>query len=198
MNLFTMARKNSQNCGKFAGIPHITGMFACADGKLLIPAARKNGRCDFRPSMKPFICSLLVAWLSAPPSLAQVAPAELHIVMVKGDGAVHDGRRYATPTPTVRIEDEHHHPVASALVSFTLPTEGATGEFANHSRTITVMTDNEGTAVVSGLRTNRVPGKVPIHIDVWYRGLRVHGSMMQYNVSYQGPGAAFTAAGRQP
>jgi hypothetical protein len=146
--------------------------------------------------MKPFICSLLAASLSGPPSLAQVLSPELNIVMVKGDGAEHDGRRHATPTPTVRIEDEHHHPVAGALVSFTLPTEGATGEFSNHSRTITVMTDNEGTAVVSQLRMNRVPGKVPIHIDVWYRGLRVHGSMMQYNVSRQGPRADLTAAGR--
>ena len=129
------------------------------------------------------MCSLLAACLSGPPSLAQAVPTKLNIVVVKGDGAVHDGRRRATSVPTVRIEDERHHPVASALVSFTLPTEGATGEFANHSRTITVMTDNEGTAVVKGLRTNQVPGKVPIHIDVWYRGLRAHGSMMQYNVS---------------
>lgn len=116
-------------------------------------------------------------------------PAELNIVMVQGDGAVHDGRRHATPAPTVRIEDEHRHPVVGALVSFTLPTEGATGEFANHSRITSVMTDNEGIGVVSGLRTNRVPGKVPIHIDVWYRGLRVHGSMIQYNVP-QRPRAA--------
>ncbi len=144
--------------------------------------------------MKPFICSLLAAWLSGQPSFAQVVPAELNIVMVKGDGAVHDGRR-AIPAPTVRVEDERHHPVASALVSFTLPTEGATGQFANHSRTITVMTDNEGTAMGSGLRTNRVPGKVPIHIEVWYRGLRVHGSMTQYNVSYKGHRPALTAAG---
>ena len=52
------------------------------------------------------------------------------------------------------------------------------------------MTDNEGMAGASGLRTNRVPGKVPIHINVWYRGLRAHGNMVQYNVPRQLPRAA--------
>jgi hypothetical protein len=191
-----MAWKNSQNCGKsnwnFTNRRHI-----CLRGRQIANIrARKDSEVIFRPSMKLFICSLLAAWLSGPSGLAQGVPAELKIVMVKGDGAVHGGQRHATPAPTVRIEDEHRHPVASALVSFTLPTEGATGKFANHSQTVTVMTDNEGTAGVSSLSTNRVPGEVPIHIDVWYRGLRVQGSMMQYNVSRQRPRAALAAAGR--
>lgn len=169
-------------------------MFACEDGELLI-SARQDGEAISDPLMKPFIGSLLAVWLSGPPSFAQVVPDELNIVLVKGDGAVHDGRQHTTPAPTVRIEDEHRRPVAGALVSFTLPTEGATGEFANHSRITTVMTDNEGIAVVSGLRTNRVPGKVPIHIDVWYRGLRMHGSMMQYNVSQRPRAASRRQAG---
>jgi hypothetical protein len=132
------------------------------------------------------ICSVLVANLMAPVAPAQALPAQLNIVNVKGDGAVNDARQHADTTPTVRIEDEHQKPVVDAVVVFTLPTEGATGEFAKHSKTLTVMTDSEGLAMAKGLHLNQVPGKVPIHINASYRGLTARGGMTQSNVVRDG------------
>ncbi len=119
----------------------------------------------FRRNMKSLICPIIMAYLTASPAPAQVLPTQLNIVIVKGDGAVNDARQHLATAPTVRVEDENHKPVPNAVVAFTLPTEGATGEFAHHSRTLTVITDSEGQAVAKGLRTNQVAGKVPIHIN---------------------------------
>ncbi len=119
----------------------------------------------------------------ASPATAQSLPTQLNIVAVSGDGAVDAPGRPSTAPPTVRVEDENHKPVANAVVAFTLPTEGATGEFGNRSKTITMTTDAAGLAVAKGLRTNQVPGKVPIHIDASYRGLTAHTSMLQFNVA---------------
>ncbi len=127
-----------------------------------------------------------MAFLIAPPAPAQVLPTQLNIVIVKGDGAVHDARQHLDTDPAVRVEDENHKPVANAVVAFTLPTEGATGEFANHSRTITVITDSDGQAVAKGLRTNQVAGKVPIHVNVSYRGLMARANITEYNVTGEG------------
>jgi hypothetical protein len=46
------------------------------------------------------------AWLSGPIGLAQVVPAELNIVKVKGDGALHDGRWHTTPGSGERAAHE--------------------------------------------------------------------------------------------
>lgn len=162
----------------------------CADGKLLIreqelSARNRNMTNRFRSSTKSLcaaLCAVLVAQLIAPAASAQTPPARLNIVIVRGDGAVNDARHHMATIPVVRIEDEQHKPVANASVSFTLPTEGASGEFAKHSRTLTVLTDREGEAEAKDLHMNQVPGKVPILINVSYRGLMASGSMMEYNV----------------
>jgi hypothetical protein len=125
---------------------------------------------------------LLAGRLIVLPAPAQTMPTQLNIVIVKGDGAVHDAEHHLSTPPTVRIEDENQKPIANAAVVFTLPTAGATGEFANHSKTVTVMTDSAGLAAATGLRTNLVPGKIPIHINASYRGLTADASVTQTNV----------------
>ncbi len=125
---------------------------------------------------------MALAALMASPATAQTLPTQLNIVVVSGDGAVDAPGRQSTTPPMVRVEDENHKPVANAVVEFTLPTEGATGEFGNRSKTITVTTDPGGIAVAKGLRTNHVAGKVPIHINASYRGLMASASMLQFNV----------------
>src|SRR5579884_4176052 len=127
-------------------------------------------------------CSVALAALMASPATAQTLPTQLNIVVVSGDGAVDAPGRQSTTPHMVRVEDENHKPVANAVVEFTLPTEGATGEFGNRSKTITVTTDPGGIAVAKGLRTNHVAGKVPIHINASYRGLMASASMLQFNV----------------
>src|SRR5215204_6654102 len=69
--------------------------------------------------------------LVAPPAFAQNPPAEINIVVVEGEGAVNNVGQRSTSHPVVRVEDENQKPISGAAVVFTLPTDGASGEFAS-------------------------------------------------------------------
>jgi hypothetical protein len=98
-------------------------------------------------------------------------PTQLNIVVVEGEGATSQTHERVTPEPLIRVEDENHKPIVGASIVFILPTEGATGEFANGSKTLTIMTDERGQAAGKGLRVNQYPGKIPIHVTASYKGL---------------------------
>lgn len=123
--------------------------------------------------------SLLMATPALP---AQTLPTELNIVVVQGEGAINNVRERVTREPIIRIEDENHKPIAGAAVVFTLPTEGATGDFINGSKNLTIMTDSQGLAAAKGLKLNGLPGKVPIQVNVSYRGLTARTTIMQSSV----------------
>lgn len=125
---------------------------------------------------------LLVFLLIVPSLPAQTIPSVLNLVVVEGEGAVNNIRRRVAREPIVRVEDENHRPIAGAAVVFTLPTEGATGEFGNGSKTLTVMSDSRGEAKAEGLRMNGLPGKVPIHVTASYRGLSAREMITQSSV----------------
>ena len=125
---------------------------------------------------------LLCILISFPALQAQTLPTELNIVVVEGEGATNNVRQRVARSPLVRVEDENHKPVAGAAVVFTLPTEGATGEFGNGAKTLTVLTDRDGTAAAQGLKLNPVAGKIPIHINASYRSLTARATMTQFSV----------------
>src|SRR5579863_6626257 len=110
---------------------------------------------------------------------AQPVPTELSIVVVQGEGATIDVHQHVGTDPVVRIEDQRQQPISGAVVVFTLPTEGATGDFQNGGKTLTVTTDNRGMAVGKGLKINQVPGKLQIHVTVSYKGLSARTNIME-------------------
>jgi hypothetical protein len=118
-----------------------------------------------------FFIAFPVLEAQAPPAQGLPLPTQLNIVVVEGEGAINNARQRVTRDPVVRIEDENHKPIAGAAVVFILPTEGATGEFANGTKSMIVMTDSSGVATAKGVKLNGLPGKVPIHVSVSYRGL---------------------------
>jgi hypothetical protein len=120
--------------------------------------------------------------LTLPPLHSQTLPTELNIVVVEGEGAVNNVRQRTARDPVVRVEDENHKPIAGAAVVFTLPTEGATGEFTKGAKSLTMITDSQGTATAQGLRLNQVAGKMPIHVNASYRGLTARTSITQFSV----------------
>ena len=127
--------------------------------------------------------AILLSILIAFPALqAQTFPTELNLVIVEGEGATNNVRQRVARDPVVRVEDENHKPVAGAAVVFTLPTEGATGEFGNGAKTLTVLTDAVGLAAAQGLKMNPVAGKIPIHINASYRSLTARASITQFSV----------------
>jgi hypothetical protein len=138
--------------------------------------------------------ALGLSFLIAFPSLhAQTLPTELNIVVVEGEGAINNVRQRTAREPVVRVEDENHKPIVGAAVVFTLPTEGATGVFSNGGKSLTILTDREGTATAQGLRMNQTAGKMPIHVNASYRGLTARTSITQY--SELPPGAKASSGG---
>jgi hypothetical protein len=118
------------------------------------------------------LCGAISFQLPLPSASAQNLPSRIDIVVIEGEGAINNVQQRVARDPVVRIEDENHRPVAGAAVVFTLPVSGPSGEFSNGSKTITVVTDDEGTAAAHGLKTNGTPGKLQIYVTASYRGLR--------------------------
>src|SRR5690349_13620147 len=94
----------------------------------------------------------LALQLAGLPAAGQSLPTALNVITVQGDGSAGRVHQRATADPIIRVLDEREAPIAGAAVVFTLPTEGATGTFANGSRTSTTMTDSHGAATAQGLR----------------------------------------------
>lgn len=133
------------------------------------------------PPMSLLLCGLLClepAWTAA----GQDAPTpKINIVIVDGDGAINNVRQRTAREPIVQVEDENHRPVAGAAVLFTLPSRGASGVFADGSRTFTTVTDSQGRAVARGITTNRTAGQMQIRVDVSYRGQTASRTINQTN-----------------
>jgi len=124
---------------------------------------------------------LIVFQMVIPAAHSQVLPTELNLVVVEGEGAINNVRQRTAREPIVRVEDENHKPIAGVAIVFTLPTEGATGEFAKGSKTLTVMTDANGEAKGIGFKVNQTNGKLPIHVTASYRGLTARTVITQLN-----------------
>jgi hypothetical protein len=107
-------------------------------------------------------------------------PAALNLLVVEGEGAINNIRQRVSRDPIVRVEDDNHKPIVGAVVVFTLPTEGATGEFGGGAKNLTVTTDAEGLAKAAGLKLGGLGGKLPIHITASYRGLTARTTITQF------------------
>ena len=134
----------------------------------------------FKSLLPPSLC-LLLCWNGwSPAAHAQNLPVRIDIVVVEGEGVTFNVRQRVTHGAAVRVEDDDHRPVAGAAVVFALPVSGTTGEFANGSKTLTVLTDQNGLAVAHGLKTNEVPGKLQIYVTASYHGLHARGLVNQF------------------
>jgi len=125
---------------------------------------------------------------------ATAAPM-LRIVIVEGEGATNNIRQRTTREPIVQVEDENHRPVGGAAVVFALPSNGASGQFANGARTLTTVTDNQGRAVARGLRPNNVQGQYQIRVTASKEGQTVSASISQTNAVVAGAAAGAAGVG---
>jgi hypothetical protein len=105
----------------------------------------------------------------------------MDIIVVEGEGAVNDIHQRVARNLTVKVEDDDHHPLSGASVVFALPISGASGDFANGTRNVTAVTNQDGIAVARGLKPNQVPGKLQIYVTASYRGLGAKAVISQYN-----------------
>lgn len=135
-----------------------------------------------------FLQSLPVATAQEPQA------AGLNIVVVEGEGAINNIRQRTARAPIVQVEDRNRRPVAGAVVVFTLPERGASGVFPNGSRTLTVMTDEQGRASARGLRPNNSQGQMQIRVNASFQGATASTVISQTNAL--AAAAAGAAAGK--
>ncbi len=134
-----------------------------------------------RPVLSLLLGSLLGLSQSSVSASEQPAPAKLNIVIVEGDGAINNIRQRTARESIVQVEDENHRPIAGAAVLFLLPDSGASGTWANGTRTLQVMTDSRGRAIAKGLRVNNIQGKFQIQVQASYEGTTATTTLTQVN-----------------
>ena len=139
------------------------------------------------------LCWLLVLQLMPVPIAAQEAGGQLNLVIVEGEGAINNIRQRTAREPIVQVEDENHKPIAGAAVVFMLPDQGASGTFANGSRTLTVTTDSQGRAVAHGFRPNNVQGQLQMRVTASHLGKTANATITQTNAVTAAAGAAAAA-----
>jgi hypothetical protein len=134
----------------------------------------------FSNSLLPVgLCLVIALNELSPVAFAQNVPTGINILVVEGEGVTSGIRQQVTRHPVVKVEDDNHRPIAGAAVVFVLPVSGPSGEFPNGSKTLTVVTDKDGLATASGLRTNQVPGELQIYVSASYQGLRARTLVTQ-------------------
>jgi len=144
-------------------------------------------RTSLKPTRSPISISLALALslilpvetLPAQDQDQTPPPAGLNLVVVEGEGAINNIRQRVSRDPIVRVEDTNRKPIAGAVVVFTLPTEGATGEFGGGSKSITVNTDAQGLAKAQGLKLGGIGGKLPIRVTASFRGVTASTTITQ-------------------
>jgi hypothetical protein len=119
--------------------------------------------------------------------LAQDSVMKLNIVIVEGEGAVNNIRQRMAREPIVQVEDENHKPVAGAIITFTLPNQGAGGVFADGSHSLTMTTDNSGRAVARGIKLNKVNGKFEIRVNASHNGQTARATISQTSLFAAAP-----------
>ena len=125
------------------------------------------------------LCQLLIWHTSMVQQLA--AQAGLRILIVQGDGA-RNLIQQIPPEPLVVRVEEDRRPVAGAMVTFTAPPAGPSGQFANGLTTITVTTDRDGLAIVDGFHPNAIGGAYQISIRATFQGQTALANIRQFNV----------------
>jgi hypothetical protein len=124
------------------------------------------------------------------PAWAQ-APTGLSINIVEGEGAINNIRQRVNREPIVQVEDQNHKPIAGAVVVFFLPDSGASGTFADGSRMLMTVTDNQGRAAARGIRPNNQSGPMQIRVTANFQGLTASSVIAQSNIAAAAAASGF-------
>lgn len=128
---------------------------------------------------------LLRAQAPPAPQAPAVPRPELHIVVLEGEGAVNDVRRRQGRDIVVQVRDGNRQPIAGAVVVFTLPEGGPSGEFAGGSKLATVVADQQGRALARIARPNTVPGQWEIAVSTSHQGETARVAVPQFNMAVE-------------
>jgi hypothetical protein len=127
-------------------------------------------------------CSLVFQLATLPAAPQERASSQLKIAILEGEGVINNTRHQVSRDLAVQVSDESQRPMPKARVVFTLPSQGASGSFSNHSKTITVPTDDQGRAIVRGFRPNNVAGKLEVRVAATHQGQSATAIITQFNM----------------
>ena len=130
------------------------------------------------------LCALLVLYAaSAQLSIAQAtAQAELHIVVVEGEGAKNVAQQIAAKQLIVRVLDANNRPVEGAAVTFSAPASGPSADFTNDSKSLRVLANTDGVANAGPYHPNAATGAYEIQIRAEFRRALATATISQMNV----------------
>jgi len=117
----------------------------------------------------------------------------LKIVTVEGEGAKNVVQQIAPKPLIVRVEDANNRPVPGATVVFTAPDGGPSGEFSNDSRTMRVITGQDGLAAAGMFHPNATTGPYQIRVSAQLEAETATAVISQINATERkGHGKLFT------
>jgi hypothetical protein len=119
----------------------------------------------------------------------------LKLLVLAGQNAINNIKQRTARDPVVQVVDENDRPVAGAAITFALPSRGASGVFANGARSMTILTDAQGTAAATGLTPNAVTGELPIQVSASYQGQTASAVITQTNAVAAGAGMSAATIG---
>jgi hypothetical protein len=130
---------------------------------------------------------LLFVQFSTAAMYAQVVPKpKMNIVVLEGEGVIHNIKKRAPQDIVVQVRDGNRRPLPGAAVTFTLPAQGASGEFFDRSRILTVTADDRGRAAAKGIRPNTLPGRFGIRVNASHQDETASATVTQFNMVVQG------------
>lgn len=119
----------------------------------------------------------------------------LRLLVLAGHGAINNIKQRTSRDPVVQVMDENDRPLAGVAITFALPDRGASGLFANGARSMTIMTDAQGTATATGFTPNAVAGDLPIQVSASYQGQTASTVIPQTNIVAAGAGMSAATIG---
>lgn len=138
-----------------------------------------------------FVCLCLVSCqvMSAQESSSSDG---LKIVIIQGDSFTNNVKKRTESEPIVEIRDRNNSPVSGAIVTFTLPQNGAGGTFtANSGKVITMTTNSSGRATATFRPVGQ--GAFKINVSAQFQGQAASTAINQTNAivgAVAGAGAA--------
>ena len=117
--------------------------------------------------------------------LAQPAGAQagLRIIVLSGEGARNVAQQIPPRAMSVRVVDANNRPVEGATVTFTAPRGGPSGDFANDSRSVRVVTNADGFASAGPYHPNETKGSYPIAVLAEFQGAMATAAISQMNIA---------------
>jgi len=148
-------------------------MAICLFGAVRLPAQQ--------PAQQPATPQGKVAAQQSIPA-ANAGASALKILVLEGEGVVHDLHMVMATDLVVEVRDQNDRPVEGATVSFQAPLQGASGSFDGGVRNKDALTNVQGQASAT-FTPNMEVGRLTIQVKATIGGLTGMAEIMERNVT---------------